>query len=244
MLCGQTKRWHGLLGVLSVLTIGLTCGIAAPAHAKATADLVTTTGRAGKTVALTFDDGPDPDNTPALLEVLHKYQVKAVFCLVGDQARNHPDLVRRIVLHGHTLCNHSMHHDDLGDWSAADIRADLLEASKAIREAVPGARIPYCRAPYGSWGQSPQVAADLGMQPLGWTVEVADWEQPGTSELVRRLNEQLTPGAVVLLHDGIGDRSQTVQAVDQVIPRWQAQDWIFTRPARPVQPSMIVLRLG
>ncbi|MGV2385037.1 MAG UNVERIFIED_CONTAM: polysaccharide deacetylase family protein, partial [Thermobifida fusca] len=84
------------------MTIGLTCGIAAPAHAKATADLVTTTGRAGKTVALTFDDGPDPDNTPALLEVLHKYQVKAVFCLVGDQARNHPDLVRRIVLHGHT----------------------------------------------------------------------------------------------------------------------------------------------
>ena len=226
---GRSGRRSGLLAVL--LTAGLVLGAVVPAQADVTADIVTTTGRSGRTVALTFDDGPDPDDTPALLSVLREHRVKAVFCLWGDQVRQHPDIVRQIVRQGHTLCNHAMHHDDLGDWSAADIRADLVATNAAIREAVPGSPIPYFRAPYGSWGRSPEVAADLGMQPLGWAMDIADWESPGTAELVRRLNEGVTPGAVILLHDGLGDRSQTVQAVDRIIPQWKSQGWTFTLPA-------------
>jgi peptidoglycan/xylan/chitin deacetylase (PgdA/CDA1 family) len=232
---GRSERWSGLLVIL--LAAGLVLGTAAPAQAEATADIVTTTGRSGQTVSLTFDDGPDPDDTPALLSVLSRHQVKAVFCLWGDHVRQHPDIVRQIVRQGHTLCNHSMHHDDLEDRPVAQIRADLVATNAAIREAVPGAAIPYFRAPYGSWGRSPEVAAELGMQPLGWTMDIADWESPGTAELVRRLNEGVTPGAVILLHDGLGDRSQTVQAVDQVIPQWKARGWTFTLPAGPGRHS-------
>ena len=102
-----------------------------------------------------------------------------------------------------------------------------------IRQAVPGARIPYFRATYGSWGESPQIAADLGMQPLGWRLAIADWEPPGTDVLVQRLRDGITPGAVVLLHDGPGDRSQTVAAVETIIPELKAQGWRFTLPQRP-----------
>ncbi|GAA3970752.1 polysaccharide deacetylase family protein [Thermobifida alba] len=233
----SSRTGSRLLATLSALALGFVFGMAAPAQADVTADIVTTTGQSGQTVALTFDDGPDPDDTPALLSVLSRHQVKAVFCLWGDHVRQHPDIVRQIVRQGHTLCNHSMRHDDLGNWSAAQIRADLVATNAAIREAVPGAAIPYFRAPYGSWGQSPQVAADLGMQPLGWAMDIADWEPPGTAELVRRLNDRVTPGAVILLHDGGGDRSQTVQAVDQVIPQWKAQGWTFTLPAGSDSPG-------
>ena len=107
-----------------------------------------------------------------------------------------------------------------------------METTALIRRAVPHARIPYFRAPFGSWGQSPQVSAALGMQPLGWRLAITDWEPPGTDVLVQRLRDGITPGAVVLMHDGGGDRSQTVAAVEQIIPELRAQGWRFTLPRR------------
>ena len=133
---------------------------------------------------------------------------------------------------GHTLCNHTMHHDDMGLWNTEAIRADLEETSAVIRDAVPGAAIKYFRAPYGSWGRTPEVAAAMGMQPLGWATAIGDWEPPGTPELVRRLREGITPGGVVLLHDGGGDRTQTVEAVDQISPELKSEGWRFDNPAR------------
>src|SRR5262245_50973639 len=167
----------------------------------------------GNVVSLTFDDGPNPPDTLHLLAVLRRHHVTAVICLQGDHVNEHPEVVRMIVAAGHTLCNHSMHHDDMGAWTPAQIEADMRETSAAIRRALPGARIPYFRAPFGSWGQTPDVAVRLGMQPLGWRLAVADWETPGTDILISRLEAGITPGAVVLLHDGGGDRSQTVEAV-------------------------------
>ncbi|OOC55503.1 xylanase [Nocardiopsis sinuspersici] len=198
----------------------------------ATPDIVDSTRRGGRAVALTFDDGPDPRNTPRLLDVLREHRVKAVFCLWGDHVRQHPDIVRRIAADGHTLCNHTMSHDDMSTWSAEDVRADLLETNAAIREAVPHARVPYFRAPYGAWGRTPEVAAGLGMQPLGWSLAVEDWVPPGTDVLLRRLEEGVRPGSVVLLHDGGGDRGQTVAAVARLIPALESDGWHFTRPAR------------
>jgi peptidoglycan/xylan/chitin deacetylase (PgdA/CDA1 family) len=186
----------------------------------------------GDVVSLTFDDGPNAADTVRLLAVLRRHRVGAVFCLWGDRVVEQPELVREIVAAGHVLCNHGMHHDDMGTWTTAQIEADLRETSDAIGRAVPGARIPYYRAPFGSWGRAPEVAARLGMQPLGWRLGIADWETPGTEVLVDRLVEGITPGAVVLLHDGGGDRSQTVDAVDRIIPVFRAQGWRFTLPAR------------
>lgn len=203
--------------------------------APAKADIIETTRHEGMVASLTFDDGPHPVHTPRLLSVLREHDVKAVFCLWGDHVREHPEIVREIVADGHILGNHTMHHDDMGSWPPERIRADLLEAAEAIRQAVPDpeVRIPYFRAPYGSWGRTPQAAAALGMRPLGWRLDITDWEPPGTAVLIERLVEGITPRAVVLLHDAGGDRSQTVDAVAHIIPRFQAQGWRFTLPATP-----------
>jgi peptidoglycan-N-acetylglucosamine deacetylase len=197
-----------------------------------TTTVVDTARGHGDVVSVTFDDGPHPPDTLHLLDVLRRHHVRAVFCLWGDHVRDHPEVVRRIVADGHVLCNHTMHHDDMGTWTPEQIRADLEATSALIHQAAPHARIPYFRAPYGSWGQTPQVAAELGMQPLGWRLAITDWEPPGIDVLVQRLRDGITPGAVVLMHDGGGDRSQTVGAVDRIIPELRGQGWHFSLPKR------------
>jgi len=184
-----------------------------------------------RTVCLSFDDGPNPVDTPRLLSVLRRHGVPAVFCLLGQFARDHPDLVRAIAADGHALSNHGMHHDDLSAWSKERIESELRETTKAIRSAAPDSAVPYFRAPYGRWGHSPDVAAALGMHALGWRLAVGDWEPPGTDILIDRITSGITPGAIVLLHDGGGDRHQTVEAVDAVIPRLRADGWTFALPA-------------
>src|SRR5262249_22926649 len=114
--------------------------------------VVTTTQHEGRYVALTFDDGPSAEWTPQVLDILYAEQVKATFCLVGEQVTKFPALVRRIVAEGHKLCSHSWRHDDLSAETPEEIRADLTVTSEAIRAAVPDAAIPYFRAPYGGWG--------------------------------------------------------------------------------------------
>jgi len=221
--------------LVPLLIAGATIG-ATPAHAdrrsSPTSTIVDSTRQGGRTVAFTFDDGPDPTNTPALLDLLRRKHIRAVFCLWGDHVKQYPQLVRRIAAEGHILCNHTMHHDDMSTWTPEAIGADLLATNAAIRAAVPRARIPYFRAPFGAWGQTPEVAASLGMQPLGWRLAITDWEPPGTDVLIDRLMTGITEGAVVLMHDGGGDRTQTIEAVAAVTPRLRADGWCITVPAR------------
>ena len=188
------------------------------------------TDPAAPTVALTFDDGPNPPDTVALLDLLARERVPAVFCLVGVQVERHPDLVRRVVDDGHVVANHSWQHDDLGDADPATVRADLQRTLDAIHAVVPGVPVPFFRAPYGRWGRTVDVAASLGMRSLEWQLAVEDWDPaPPADVLVERLGA-VEPGGVVLLHDGGGDRSATVEAVRRVVPALRAAGWTFTVP--------------
>jgi membrane peptidoglycan carboxypeptidase len=187
------------------------------------------TAHAGKRLALTFDDGPS-DYTPAVLDLLAKYHLKATFCMVGEQVEAYPNTVRRIVAEGHELCNHSMRHDDLGIISAAKARADIAATDAEIAKAVPGATVTYYRAPYGDFGPSAKEGALLGHTPLGWLVDPDDWMLPGAEVIASRIEQQLTPRAVVLVHDGGGERGQTIAALKKVIPRLLGQGWTFDLP--------------
>jgi peptidoglycan/xylan/chitin deacetylase (PgdA/CDA1 family) len=177
-----------------------------------------------KVVALTFDDGPHPEYTEQVLDVLAEYDAVATFCMVGKQVRAHPGIVRDVVAAGMRLCNHSIHHDErLSRRPAAAIERELLAAGDELHAAAGDeAPVGYFRAPGGNWSvPMNDVAARHGMHPLGWSVDPRDWSRPGVPAIVASVTRAVRPGSVVLLHDGGGRRDQTVAALHQVLP-WLA----------------------
>lgn len=191
------------------------------------------TAGTGKRLALTFDDGPT-QYTAEALDMLAEHNVKATFCVVGEEVEKNPGLLRRIVVEGHQLCNHSWKHDDLGAMSAAQARADITRTNEAIARAVPGVTVPWFRAPFGSWGKSARVGAEGGQTPLGWVVDPDDWLLPGADVIEKRITDQLEPRAVVLVHDGGGVRDQTLQALRKLIPKLLRDGWKFDVAERTV----------
>ncbi|MET7706081.1 polysaccharide deacetylase family protein [Micromonospora sp. NPDC005413] len=188
-----------------------------PLPDKLPAGLRRTTGV--RPVALTFDDGPSPAWTPKVLDQLRAAKVTATFCVVGREVQRHPELVRRIVREGHQLCNHSWRHDlDLARRPVAEIQADLARTNKAIRTAAPGAKVSFYRQPGGRW--TPEVlgvAKKLGMRPLHWSVDPQDWDKPNAATIGKRVHTATRPGAIVLLHDGGGNRAATLAACPHLI---------------------------
>ncbi|MFD0278768.1 polysaccharide deacetylase family protein [Kitasatospora sp. NPDC127111] len=195
--------------------------------------IVRSTASGGRTVALTFDDGPGPA-TGQVLDLLAQYGVKATFCQVGNQAAANPAMVRRIVAAGHRLCDHSVDHPQ--PFAALSHDRAVYEIAHAeeqiVQAAGPGAKVSWFRAPGGGFtADNQRVAAGLGLRPLGWSVDPRDWSRPGVASIVSTVQSQLKPGGVVLLHDGGGDRSQTVAALKQLLPWLAAQGYRFDFPA-------------
>jgi peptidoglycan/xylan/chitin deacetylase (PgdA/CDA1 family) len=175
-------------------------------------------------VALTFDDGPDPRWTPQVLGLLRKYQIKATFCLIGGQARAHPALVKQIVREGHSLCNHTMRHDEhLKNKSAQRIAADLAQTSALIKSASGGIAPRFFRAPGGNWStRITAVAASQHMQSLGWAVDPQDWRRPPAARIITTVERTTRAGSVILMHDAGGNRAQTVAALRTLLPYLKA----------------------
>jgi peptidoglycan/xylan/chitin deacetylase (PgdA/CDA1 family) len=186
---------------------------------------------AGPAIALTFDDGPDPRWTPAVLDLLREHRIRATFCLVGVHVAGHPELVRRIAAEGHALCNHSWSHDEaMHRRSAASVRADLERTSRAIAAAA-GRPPNYYRAPGGNWAPSAVAEADRQrLRLLGWSVDPYDWRRPPAAEIARRVLGGAGPGAIVLLHDGYGARANTVAALRTLLPALAAKHLRFSTP--------------
>lgn len=177
------------------------------------------------TVALTFDDGPDPVNTPKMLDLLKKNGVKATFCVVGFRARDRGDLIRRIVAEGHTICNHSWQHlMNLGELTDEAILNDLKATSSAILKAAPRAKIKYFRAPGGNFTpRLVQLAKSLGMTSLYWSIDTRDWEfsvyghgATMVEHIISTVKTQTRPGAIVLSHDNL--KPDTVTAYATLLP--------------------------
>ena len=194
----------------------------------------------GLVCALTFDDGPNGADTVSLLDGLRERGIRAVFAVVGEQIQSGDGalVMRRIVGDGHVLCNHSTSFADMGDWDADRVRRDMVANLDIIRTAVDDASVPvpFWRAPNGSWGVTAQVAVDLGMQPLDVVHHISDWIDQDPQVLAERLRQEMTPGELVLVHDGGGQRSGSVQAVLQVVDERMAQGWTFTLPHGAARP--------
>ena len=151
-------------------------------------------------VALTFDDGPHPDYTPRILEILAKYDAKATFFVVGKAAAAHPELVQQIQEGGHILGNHSWDHDSFLEMPAKVRRHQI----KMWEEVVGKQPKRLFRPPYGHQSNRTRLQMwRLGYQVVGWNRDVADWNPHSADDISNRLVQNIEPGAIILLHDAI-----------------------------------------
>mgnify|MGYP001553329063 CR=1 FL=1 len=176
----------------------------------------------GKQISLTFDDGPNPDATPRILDTLARQNVKATFFILGAHAERWPDLVHRVVAEGHQIGNHGYFHRKLHLKTPSYVKRDLILGKRAIERA--GGDTPRLfRAPHGfrnPWVSA--IASSLGERTVGWSLGVWDSALPGAKAIVDRTIEGTRAGSIILLHDGDGynangDRTQTADAVPGIV---------------------------
>jgi len=180
-------------------------------------------------VALTFDDGPHPRNTTAILDVLDRHRVPATFFCVGVNTIGQAELVARVAERGHEIANHTWSHPFLPDLTAAEAVAQLARTRDALGE-ITGATTRWVRPTYGAISASVERA--WAAQPetvVCWDVDSNDWATPGVAAIVGNVLGAVRPGSVILMHDGGGDRSQTAAALPEIIEGCRALGLDFAR---------------
>lgn len=182
-------------------------------------------GPSGKRVALTYDDGPST-YTPAFLRELRRLGVPATFFVIGQQVSANAALVRSILRSGSMVANHSWSHPDMGGGGAA-ASSQLRDANAAVRRAT-GFTPCLFRPPYGSTGADLVSRANAqGMTSVLWSVDPLDWRMPGTGSIVSTVLRQASGGAIILSHDGGGPRSQTLEAMPQIVRTLKRRGYKF-----------------
>jgi len=156
----------------------------------------------GPYIALTFDDGPSATLTPKLLDLLAAHHMKATFFVVGQNAADHPDILKRAFREGHEIANHSWSHPNLGKMSDEAVRREIQKTDDAIVAAI-GRRPTLLRPPYGSITarQKRWIHDDFGYRIIIWDVDPLDWKRPGPSVVTSRILKETHPGSIVLAHD-------------------------------------------
>jgi len=210
----------------------------------------TTTGE--KTLVLTFDDGPS-ESTMDVLGVLSSYGVRATFFVLGENAASNPEVVRALAEAGHGVAIHGWSHTAFTELDPEVLTEDICRTEALLRE-VSGAECRDIRPPYGVYDQELiSRFEDRGLVTWLWTAEARDWAADKTADrIARKILLSLTPGGIVLLHDGGGDRTETVRALPRIIEgahargfRFQTLDEVRTTgtgpwpaPPQPGQPSL------
>ena len=188
-------------------------------------------GDAGEPIVyLTFDDGPHPTWTPRVLEVLARHGAVATFFVLGQNVNAHPEIVRRLVEAGHEAENHTFDHASLDRVDRETFIAEVRDTDRAIHEAAGEAADPIAclRPPYGAVDERTHAfAAELGKEVTLWSVDPQDWRRPDAEQIATHLLAHARPGAILLLHDGGGERSQTVAALDIALAELNARGYAF-----------------
>ncbi len=218
---------RGVIGIRRVER-GTTSGLVHRVYVADASPLVITRGpsrRGEQRVALTFDDGPNGVWTPQMLDILKEHEAHATFFVLGAAAKHCQQLLARIVAEGHELGLHSYGHGKMARRARASVLADLDRAEAAVRPAVQG-KLRWYRPPYGDVSTGLlKILAERGYSVALWSVDPRDWLRPGSQVVYDRVMRQLKDGAVIVLHDGGGNRAGTVAAVKRLVPAIQAKGY-------------------
>jgi peptidoglycan/xylan/chitin deacetylase (PgdA/CDA1 family) len=156
----------------------------------------------GNYIAMTFDDGPHPQNTPRLLDILRARNIKATFYVIGQSVDLYPQVVRRTVAEGHEIGNHSYSHRLLSKSSDSEIQFELSRCREAVVRAA-GVQPRTMRPPYGGLlqRQREMIYSQFGYPTILWSVDPLDWKRPGSSAVTSRILQATTAGSIILSHD-------------------------------------------
>jgi len=177
-----------------------------------------------KAVALTFDDGPHPDYTPKLLEVLKKYNIKATFFVIGKMAEKHPELIKAEIKDGHLLGNHTFHHVNLTKIPEDEVQVEWQACNDVIK-FITGINMGFCRPPGGDYDSCViNGAVNTGLTTVLWTDDPGDYARPGDKVIEDRIFKWINPGGIILLHDGV---QQTIDVLPDIIEKLQKEGYKF-----------------
>jgi peptidoglycan/xylan/chitin deacetylase (PgdA/CDA1 family) len=223
----KAQRMLGWIAVTSVLLLTslLTTGAGmAPridqTYNESTGDIVWEVPGDEKILALTFDDGPDPKETPLILDVLKQYHVSATFFTIGKKVRQYPEIAKRAVAEGHEVANHTYNHRHLGRLEDWQIQQEIMETQAAILD-VTGRRARLFRPPAGVYNSKVIDAIKrerLRMVMWSWRMDGKDWSKPGVDKIVRKVLRNTYNGHIILLHDSVSGKSQTIDALKLILP--------------------------
>ena len=176
-------------------------------------------------IAITFDDGPSPQFTPQILQILHRYHAHATFFVIGSVARKYPELLRQVKDQGHEIGNHTENHRQLSEVTISDIAA----CDKTV-QSLTGFRPTWVRPPGGHLTlQFLRMARSTNHKIAMWTwdVDAKDWSRPGVQKIVKTVITNIDPGDILIFHDGGGKRSQTVEALSIILDRLRKDGYQF-----------------
>jgi peptidoglycan-N-acetylglucosamine deacetylase len=179
----------------------------------------------GPYIAMTFDDGPSPETTPRLLDILKQRNIKATFFMIGQNAERNPEIVKRILADGHEIGNHSWTHPQLAKLPDDRVTEEITKTQNAITNAS-GYTPKLLRPPYGSitGRQKEWIENQFGLSVILWSVDPFDWKRPGASVIQQRILAGARPGAIILSHD---IHKQTVDAMPATLDALAAKGFKF-----------------
>jgi peptidoglycan/xylan/chitin deacetylase (PgdA/CDA1 family) len=181
----------------------------------------------GRAIALTFDDGPWPGSTERVLAVLRKYKAKATFFMLGQQVHRNQKIVKAVLADGNQIGSHSWSHRMLGTAPQRTVAYEIQAGQRALRKITKVSPV-WFRPPYGSVSRTVYAEAAAAKTKLVlWDIDPQDWRRPAATTIANRVVNAARPGTVVLMHDGGGDRKNTIDALLMIIPRLQAKGYRF-----------------
>lgn len=190
-----------------------------------------------KVVALTFDDGPHPEYTAAVLDILAKYKAKATFFIIGANAEKYPDVVQRSFKEGHELANHTYTHPY--NASVTELQDEIQQTNEMIY-SITGFLPTLFRPVGGNYNeQMINAVVDDGYKVVMWSwhQDTQDWKEPGVDKIVNKVLKGTEPGDVILFHDGGGNREQTIKALEKILPELQKQGYTFVTVSQLIDGS-------
>jgi peptidoglycan-N-acetylglucosamine deacetylase len=190
-----------------------------------------------KVIALTFDDGPSSTYTPQILDVLKQHNAKATFFVVGSRVIEQPDIIKREIVDGHELANHTYNHPNFRGLTEEEIRKELRKTKQTIFDLT-GFSPHLFRPPGGFYNETIINAAyqeGYIVVMWSWHQDTYDWKQPGVSNIVKKVLSNARNGDIILFHDYGGDRRQTIEALKQILPELKKRGYQFVTVSEMLQ---------